>query len=67
MPPPLGNTAIRVLPPRPWPAAVTANNAGHHEVGRFALLTLTRLGTAAGAPGSAAWATAATTTALRAE
>ena len=46
---------------------MTLNNAGPHEAGRFALLTLTRLGTAAGAPGSAAWAAAATTTALRSE
>jgi hypothetical protein len=46
------------FPRRPGPAAVTAMNAGPHGAGRFALLTLARLGTAAGAPGSAAWAAA---------
>ena len=56
-----------VLSPGPDPAAVTANNAGLHGAGRFALLTLARLGITAGAPGSAAWATAATTTALHPE
>ena len=68
MPPPLGNTAIR----RPSLAAlaqprVKAVNAGLHGAGLFALLTLARLGIAAGAPGSAAWASAATTTALHSE
>jgi len=44
---------------------VKAMNAGLHGAGLFALLTLARLGIAAGAPGSAAWAAAATTAALR--
>jgi len=39
-------------------------NSELHGADRFALLTLARLGIAAGAPGSAAWAAAATTTAL---
>jgi len=38
-------------------------NAGPHDAGRFALLTLAGLGITACAPGSAAWAAAATTTA----
>jgi hypothetical protein len=42
-------------------------NAGPHSAGRFALLTLARLGIAAGAPRSAAWAAAAPTTALHFE
>jgi hypothetical protein len=42
-------------------------NAGLHGAGRFALLTLARLGIAAGALGSAAWAAAATTTARHSE
>ena len=51
----------------PGPAAVKAMNAGLHGAGLFALLTLARLGIAAGAPGSAAWASAATTTARHSE
>ena len=42
-------------------------NAGPHGAGRSALLTLARPGIAAGAPGSAAWAAAATTTAPHSE
>jgi len=42
-------------------------NAGPHGAGRFALLTLAMLGIAAGAPGSAARAAAAPTTALHSE
>jgi hypothetical protein len=37
-------------------------NAGLHDVDQVTLLTLARLGITAGAPGSAAWAAAATTT-----